>query len=76
MRQERERGFDLTCWRLRDRLSERDVVRLVMASKTGIATKEIADRYSINVKSARKLLRQRGERECREATRQRRHLLD
>lgn len=45
-----------TCWRLHDRLSERDIVRLIMAFNTGIATKELAKRFSINVKSVRKLL--------------------
>jgi site-specific DNA recombinase len=51
--------YRATKWRLRDRLTERDVVRLIMASKTGIATKELAERYGINVKSVRKVLRER-----------------
>jgi hypothetical protein len=48
--------YHRTCWRLRDRLTERDIVQLMMAYKTGIATKELAERYGINVKSVRKLL--------------------
>lgn len=47
-------------WRLRDRLAERDIVRLIMAYKTGIATKELAEWYAINVKSVRKVLKLRG----------------
>ena len=49
-------AYRRTCWRLRDRLSERDLVRLIMAYQTGIATAELAGRYGINVKSVRKLL--------------------
>ena len=42
-------------YRLRDRLNEREILRMIMARKTGIAIHELADRYGINVKSARKL---------------------
>lgn len=58
-RPKRTAAYRATKWRLRDRLTERDVVRLMMAYKTGIATKELAERYGINVKSVRKLLRER-----------------
>jgi hypothetical protein len=50
------RTYRRNCWRLRDRLSERDILRLCMAFETGIATRALAERYSINVKSVRKLL--------------------
>ncbi len=37
-----------------------DIVRLIMAFKTGMATKELGERYGINVKSVRKLLGEHG----------------
>jgi DNA-binding CsgD family transcriptional regulator len=52
--------YRATKWRLRDRLTEKDIIRLTMAFKTGIATKDLAERYGINVKSVRKLLRKHG----------------
>lgn len=52
-------SYRRTCWRLEDRLSERDIIRVVMAYQTGIATSELAERYGINVKSVRRLLRER-----------------
>jgi hypothetical protein len=36
------------------------MIRLVLAFQTGIATKELAKRYGINVRSVRKLLREEG----------------
>lgn len=54
------RAYRRTCWRLGDRLSERDIVRSIMAYQTGIVIKELAKRYEINVKSVRKVLRERG----------------
>jgi len=52
--------YRATAWRLRDRLTERDIVRLIVAFQTGMATKELATRFNINVKSVRKLLRENG----------------
>lgn len=49
-------AYRATKWRLRDWLTEVDVMRLVMAFKTGMATKEIASRFGVNIKSVRKLL--------------------
>lgn len=43
-------------WRLRERLTEVDVIRLIMAFKTGMATRAIAEHYRMNVKSVRTLL--------------------
>jgi hypothetical protein len=50
--------YRATKWRPKDRLTEVDVVRLVMAYQTGIATKELAKHYGINVKSVPKLVRE------------------
>ena len=50
--------YRATKWRLQDRLTEVDMIRLVMAFQTGIATRELAARYAINVKSVRKVLRE------------------
>lgn len=47
-------------WRLRDRLTEKDVVRLIMAYQTGLPATAIAEKYDLNVKSVRELLRERG----------------
>jgi hypothetical protein len=52
--------YRATKWRLRDRLTEKDIVRLIMAFKTGMAMRDLAERYGINVKSVRKLLREHG----------------
>jgi hypothetical protein len=54
IRRKRSVVYRATKWRLRDRLTERDIVRLIMAFKTGIVTKALAERYDINVKSVRK----------------------
>jgi hypothetical protein len=66
LRRKRDVVYRATKWRLQDRLTERDVVRLVMAFRTGIAMKALAKRYGMNVKSVRKLLR-----ECEVKTRPR-----
>lgn len=52
------RTYRRTCWRLRDRLSDLDILRLIMARQRGIAMNELTERYEINVKSVRKLLRE------------------
>ena len=57
-RPKRTAVYRATKWRLRDRLTERDVVRLMMAYKAGIATMALAERYAINVKSVRKVIQQ------------------
>ena len=48
--------YRATKWRIKDRLTEVDIVRLIMAFQTAIATNAIAERYGINVKSVRNLL--------------------
>lgn len=55
--------YRATEWRLKDRLTEADIVRLAMAYQTAMTTRALAERYGINVKSVRKLLR---EMECGE----------
>lgn len=52
--------YRATKWRLRDRLTDRDALRLIMAFKTGMATKVLAEHFGINMKSVRKLLRETG----------------
>src|SRR5690242_18096317 len=47
-------------WRLHDRLTDIDVNELITAFKTGIAKHVLAERYGINVKSVKKLLRRHG----------------
>ena len=38
-------------------MTETDIVRLIMAYQTGMATKALAERFGINVNSVRKMLR-------------------
>lgn len=52
--------YHATKWQLRDRLIERDIVRLVMAFKTGMAMTDVAEHLGINEKSVRKLVRELG----------------
>lgn len=47
-------------WRIRDRLSERDVVRLILAFKLGAPKQALAERYGIGLRSVKKILRQCG----------------
>jgi hypothetical protein len=49
-----------TKWRLPDRLSGHDIDELVAAFKAGAAKRVLAMRYGINIKSVKKLLRERG----------------
>jgi site-specific DNA recombinase len=52
--------YRATKWRIRDRLTEKDIVRLIMAFKTGMVTMALAERYGMNVKSVRKVVREHG----------------
>ena len=47
-------------WRVRDRLSDREVADLVAAFKAGTPKWQLAERYSINLKSVKQLLREHG----------------
>ncbi len=47
-------------WRLSDRLSERDVVRLIVAFKVGAPKHLLAEHYGISMKSVKKILREHG----------------
>lgn len=47
-------------YRLHDRLSEQEIDMLVIDFMAGVAKHKLAERYGINIKSVKKLLRQRG----------------
>lgn len=47
-------------WRVRDRLSQRDVAAIVKAFKAGTAKHVLTKRYGINLRSLKKLLREEG----------------
>jgi len=47
-------------YRLHDRLSEQEIDMLVIDFMAGIAKHKLAERYSINIKSVKKLLKERG----------------
>ncbi|WIG58344.1 MAG: hypothetical protein OJF49_001090 [Ktedonobacterales bacterium] len=47
-------------WRIRDKLSEQDIVRLIVAFKVGAPKQVLADHYGIGMKSVKKILRQYG----------------
>lgn len=54
-------------WRLRYRLTERDIIRQAMAFETGIAAKELAQRFGISISSVKRLMRkQKAKRSRRE----------
>jgi 2,4-dienoyl-CoA reductase-like NADH-dependent reductase (Old Yellow Enzyme family) len=45
-------------WRIRDRLSKQDIADIVAAFKHGTAKHVLAERYGINLRSLKKLLRE------------------
>lgn len=47
-------------WRVRDRLSQREIAAIVKAFKAGTAKHVLAKRYGIALGSVKKLLRERG----------------
>lgn len=53
-------AYRATATKLKDRLSDEKIDELVTAFQTGVAKHALAERYGINIKSVKKLLRERG----------------
>lgn len=54
------RPYQARHWRVRDRLSEQQIRDIVQDFKAGTAKHVLAERYDINLRSLKKLLREEG----------------
>ena len=54
------RSYTSRPWRVRDRLSQREIATIIQAFKAGTAKHVLAKRYGMNLRSLKKLLREEG----------------